>query len=542
MNARGVEWALLVLGGSIALYLASRRKDLDRLDVVLASLIPMAGGVVLVHLFERIAQGPMDAWNAGRLSTSIGLVRGFDIYPTLHEGPILDFMYGPMAALFYTPAALADSPSSAIWIGITLSFLFAVAPFAWFAARKSEPRKRHLSAAAVVCFGLFCTYDAGLRMAAWSIHADAPAMGFSGLACVCLLVGSDRPSSRRLFLTALFAVLAVWSKQPAVLIVASLPLYLWIRDGRQQAIRCALWIGGVGVVVSLVFVLWFGFEDLFLSMFRIPFGHPWKQSSSKFVALLESCLRISWASRFAIALILGAAATSYPRGKSLRAWLHEHPWTGFAWVGIFMIPTAVLGNVKIGGSVSPFAMATWFLAAAGIAGLAQVAATSQRVRAQLAGVVLAGIMAFAIGYELGAPSRREALENAAFQLRHRSDNPLEQAVAFARAHPGEVLFVSNPLIGLYSDDALYHSFKGILDRMVSGLTPPSPELLRAHNPPRLRYLATRGTRRPNRFQRPDFFYPDFDTHIRPERMDHHSVWVRAGDSGKHRPGITSPRS
>jgi hypothetical protein len=538
LSARSAEWAVLVLAGSLALYLAARRKDLGRFDVVLTSLVAMSGCVVLVLLFERVAQGPMDGWNAGRLSTTIALLQGFDIYPKLNGGPIIDFMYGPMAALAYAPAALVDSPSSAIWIGVTVSFLFALAPFAWFAARNFEPRERHFAAAAVVCFGLFCSYDTGLRIAAWSIHADAPAMGFSGLACVCLLVG--RPTNRRLFAAATFAALAVWSKQPAAPIVVALPLYLWIRDGRQQAVRCTLWFGAVGVAVSLALVLWFGFEDLFFNMFRIPFGHPWKPSPSKLVALVDALLRLARESRLAIALILGVVALTVSHGKSLRTWLREQSWSGFVWVGIFMIPTATLGNVKIGGSVSPFAMTTWFLAAAGIAGIAQLAARSQQARGRLAGIALAGVMASAIGFELFSEQRHSNLEAAVFQLRHRSDNPQEQAVAFARSHPGEVLFVSNPLIGLYSDAAFYHSFKGILDRVVSGLDPPSPELLRSYNPPRLAYLATRNGRRVSAFGRPDFLYPEFAARIEPDRMDHYTVWVRAGATAKQRPRSKPP--
>jgi len=539
-SARSVEWALLVLAALLGLVLALRRKDPNRFEVVLSALVPMGGGVVLVHLFERIAQGPMDGWNAGRLATSIALLQGFDIYPKLDEGPILDFMYGPVAALAYTPAAVAASPTSAIWIGIALSLLFTLAPFAWFVTRTFEPRERVFAAAAVVCFGLFCTYDTGLQIAAWSIHADAPAMGFSGLACVCLLVGRGSPTNRRLFGAAVLAVLAVWSKQPAAPIVIALPLYIWIRDGRQDAMRCVFWFGAVGAVVSLTFVLWFGFEDLFFNMFRIPFGHPWKSSSSKLIALLDAFLRLAWESRFAITSILGVVAMTFERGMSLRTWMREQSWIGFAWVGIFMIPTAVLGNVKIGGSLSPFALTTWFLAAAGIGGLTQLAARSPQTRARFTGIALAGVMAFAIGFELVEEQRRAAFEEAVFQIQHRDDNPQEQGLAFARAHPGEVLFVSNPLIGLYSDAALHHSFKGILDRVVSGLAPPGPELLRAYNPPRLSYLATRRSGRNSAFERPDFLYPDFDTRIQPKRMDHHKIWIRSRDAPKHRPRGTPP--
>lgn len=542
MSARSVEWAVMLLVGSIGLVLALRRKNFGRLDVILVSLIPMSAAVVLVHLLERIAQGPMDKWNAGRLSTSIALTRGFDIYSTLHDGPILDFMYGPMAAIAYAPAALVDSPSGAIWIGVALSLLFALAPFAWFVFRNSEPHQRHFAAAALVCFGLFCAADPGLRLAAWSIHADAPAVGLSGLACVCLMVGRGRPSDYRLFFAAVFAVLAVWSKQPAAPIVVALPLYLWIRDGHKPAIRCLFWIAGVGVVVSLLFVLWFGFEGMFFNMFQIPSGHAWKRAPSKLVALFDSGLRIARASSFVIALILAVGAMTWSRGKSLRDWLREQPWIGFAWVGIFMIPTAVLGNVKIGGSLSPFAMTTWFLAAAGIAGLAQLAATTQRARARFSAAMLAVIMASGISYELGAEQRGAAIEEAVFQLRHVSDNPQEQAVAFAKAHPGEALFVSNPLIGLLAEDSLHHSFKGILDRVASGLPPPSPEQLRAHNPPRLRYLVVPETGRSGPWQRPDILYPDFVMRVRPEGLDHHAAWMRARDSDEPAARNGSPRS
>jgi len=239
-------------------------------------------------------------------------------------------------------------------------------------------------------------------------------------------------------------------------------------------------------------------------------------------------------------LILGVVAMTFASGKSLRTWMREESWIGFAWVGIFMIPTAVLGNVKIGGSLSPFALTTWFLAAAGIGGLTQVAARSPQTRAQFAGIALAAFIALAIGFELVVEQRRATLEDAVFQIRHRGDNPQEQALEFARAHPGEVLFVSNPLIGLYSDATLYHSFKGILDRVVSGLAPPGPELLRAYNPPRLAYLATRRRRRNSAFERPDFLYPEFDTRIQPERMDHHTIWVRTRDAAKLRSRLAPP--
>lgn len=548
MSAWTLQWLLIGAGAVVALAVARRRADLDRIDLALVAALPIGGGVVLAHLFERIANGPHHTWNAGRVATSVALARGFDIYPTLDEGAILDFMYGPMAAIVYLPAAIAASPSGAIQIGVAASLFFAVAPFAWYASRAFAPDERLLAAAAVVCFALLCIFDPGLDMAAWSIHADAPAIGLAGLACACLLVAGERASNRRLFVVAAIAALAVWSKQIAAPIVLALPTWVWLCNGRREALRCTAWLGGVGAAISLGFVLYFGFEDLFLNMFRIPSSHPWKPAASKLAALLESFARLAWTARFPLALIVGVAALTRPRADSLRGWLRAQPWLGFVWTGLWMAPTAAMGQAKVGGSLSSFAMTTWFLAAAAIAGTAKLAATespatvsaatkSPRI-ALAARLVLLGIVAFAAAVELGSPDRRRAPDAALFELRNLDDNPQEQAVAFARAHPGEVLVLANPLIGLYSDGALYHSLKGYLDRMASGLEPPGPELLRAHNPPRLRYIAQRKTSKPTLFRRPEFFYPAFDQRVRPERMDHHTVWTAPAATGTPRPPST----
>jgi hypothetical protein len=516
----------MLLGAALGLWLTARRKQASRRDVFLAMLVPMGAGVVLFYLFERIAQGPLGYWDAPRVAPAIGLVRGYDILPGLNEGPILDFMYGPMSALTYMPAALASTPSGAIWIGISLSFLIALSPLAWLAFRAPEPRSRLLAASATVCFGLLCMLDEGLRLAVWRIHADAPALGFAGWACACLLASRTHPTTRRMLATAVFAVLAVWSKQIAVPIVMALPLYVWLRDGRRSAFRCALWIGGVGAVVSLLFVLWFGFEGIVLNLFLIPAGHPWKPGAGTLGSLLDSLGRLAWTSRWSAGLTLAVAAVSYRRGQAVGSWLREQPWTGLAWVGICMVPTAVLGGVKVGGDAASYAMTTYFMAGAGALGLAQAAATARPRERQAAFLVTVGIIVFAVGYELGSARRRGALEDSVLQLRNWRSNPQEQATSFARDHPGEVLFASNPLIGIYSDGALYHDAKGIADRILANFGPPSPALLHAHIPPRLHYVAQRIKIGSRTSRRPKELFPEFTQPIRPKQLDRFSVWKK----------------
>ena len=372
---------MLKLGVALpALWTAFRLKSERRLDRLLAVLTPMGAVVVLIHLFERIANGPTMEINASRVANAIALAKGYNILPGSDEGPLLDFMYGPMFAVAYTPAALASSPSGAIWIGILLSFLFVLVPFAWIAFTDSDQGSRLLAGSAVVCFGLLCSYDKALSWATWYVLADAPALAFAGCACACLQSSRGNPTDRQMGFAALFAVLAVWSKQTAAPIVVALPLYVWLRDGWRTAFRFSLWMTATGVLVSLFFVLWFGFEGILFNMFQVPGGHPWKgirEGGSRLGAVLGSLGRLVATSSLSGVLVLALAVTSYRRGLSVREWLRGQPWTCLAWVALLMVPSAALAGAKVGGEFNVYAVLTYFLTGAALLGLAQTASTTR---------------------------------------------------------------------------------------------------------------------------------------------------------------------
>ena len=209
-----------------------------------------------------------------------------------------------------------------------------------------------------------CSYDKALGWATWYVLADAPALALAGCACACLQSSRGNPTDRQMGSAALFAVLAVWSKQTAAPIVVALPLYVWLRDGWRTAFRFSLWMTATGVLVSLFFVLWFGFEGILFNMFQVPGGHPWKgirEGGSRLGAVLGSLGRLVVTSSLSGVLVLALAVTSYRRGLSAREWLRGQPWTCLAWVALLMVPTAALAGSKVGGEFNVYAVLTYFL-------------------------------------------------------------------------------------------------------------------------------------------------------------------------------------
>jgi hypothetical protein len=360
--------------------------------------------------------------------------------------------------------------------------------------------------------------------------ADGPALALAGFACACVLRRRTNPTNPQMVVAALLAVLAVWSKQTLAPIVVALPLYVWLLNDWRTAFRFTLVMGATGIGVSLLFVLWFGFDGILFNMFQVPGGHPWKGSlsgESRLTDLQRSFIRLVGTAGVAGVLALVVGVTTWRRGSSVREWLRSQPWTALLWVALFMVPTATMAGAKIGGEHNVYAICTYFLTSAAVLGLAQIATSTQPWVRDGARLTLAAIMSLAVGVELGSTDRYVALRTAVDQLRDWQNNPQEQGSAFARAHPDEVHFIGNPLIGLYSDGKLYSDMFGRYDRELAGF-PPDPTLMHAYSPSRLRYVVVRRDfpwfTQPARFPE----YKDFTKAVQVDPLKYHLVWERPG--------------
>jgi hypothetical protein len=208
------------------------------------------------------------------------------------------------------------------------------------------------------------------------------------------------------------------------------------------------------------------------------------------------------------------------------------PALGLALAGVAMAPLSALGGAKLGGDTNAYAMTTWFFAAAAVVGLLDLARGAALRPRRIACAALAGAMTVAAANELRA-ERRLAFAGAVAFARGWRSNPIEKSVAFARKHPGEVLFVTNPLIGLYADGALYHSLTGLNDRKLAGHEV-SDELWRRHLPPRLRFVVV-----PRRgffavARRPPAEFARFTIPYRAHALRNHRVWMAPPDDREGR--------
>ncbi len=444
--------------------------------------------------------------NLLRLDRSFALAGGQDLYPEPGTGIAVFSIYPPLSAVAYLPATWASSPTAAIAIGLGLSFAFVIGPLVGLllAAAGPETTSQRRSSLRIeglllALFLLVALTSRPLSYLTFSIHADAPAVGLSLLACLALL-GPRPTSAKRLAISALFAVLALWTKQVTVFLFAALPLWLALSEQpgtsatrrlrpRAEAWRWLGWAAAIGIAVSVVICLGFGSPAiLFEHLVILPSRHPWQFGGGVRALLFGSLLgAAALAAPFAI-----AAASLLPSGLQSRRGATRSPWLLLWLAAMLSLPTAVLTRIKDGGDVNAFAM-TAYLAVAGALLALRAPLVSQspnatsntpwprrRTARMVARVVLVATAAPAL---LVAAPRLQAVRDRAI-----ADLPWEVAFRNAKKHPGELYLPRMTAVSALAEGAYYHTGPALLDLERAGLEL-DPEWVRAGLPKLLRRIA-----------------------------------------------------
>lgn len=466
--------------------------------IVPAALI--AGGAI----FGELTRLPLDDVNALRITAPVQLVHGYSMYALPGGGPITEYLYPPLSALFFAPAALASSPSGMLAIGGLLTIGIFTLPALWLHVGAGVTP---WSIAGAIVFLLMVMSDLGLRYTACNIHVEAPAAGLTALAIGCVLPSKERGPG--VVASALCAVLAVWTKQTVVLLMAVLPAYLWMTYGFATARRWVLSALVIGLAVSGVLVAYFGWRELYFTMITIPSRHKFylEEQGGKLAGIKSSAYLLWLSTRIAVGVVLALMVGTIAYARGARAWLQENRWVGLALVSIVMVPTSILGASKFLSFLCAHTPTSFFMLAAATTGLAEVASRPGRARV-VAAWGLVGLLGY-YGWWIGRPLLAQRAMIAA-QTRNFANNEHEKAYAFARAHPGAVYFPRNPLATLLADGRLDHSDWGLVDWEM-GEEPPSRAHLYAALPPHMRWIAYRDTGHPNLMIRdPIALFPEFD--------------------------------
>ena len=481
-----------------------------------AALLPAMAAVLLGEIAEECLAAPEFEWNSARLAVAFALKQGHILYPGPGAGPVLGHIYGPVPAYVYQPAAWFSTPEAALTCGALISFVLIFAAAALAHLTMTAPgasRLRAMWGLSLFC-GLALLNDA-LRSCWFSVHVDAAMIAFSVAACACIGSPARRQSAGWVAGSAVFAALAVWSKQTAAPLLVALPLYLLLIGHRRLALRHLLATLGIAAALGALFAARFGFDGLWYNLFTIPSHHPWLGSltdptqghitgggfASRLSVLWQAATGLALRVSLPVALLLAVVTLEYfcaRRGHGgvapssvhpgLRDWLAARPWTLLVFTAAFCSCTALLGRVKVGGYVNAYGQVVCLVTLASTVALANLAAELARLTTfQLnAGSlrVMAGLciaITVTAGFQVPGGIHRQWLTR---------DNSLSHAMAYVRQHPGELYFPWNPLIPLMAEGRAYHLGYGVYDRGLAG-APLSEQMFHAYLPEKLDGVAYR---------------------------------------------------
>lgn len=243
---------------------------------LLAILLPAGSSLLALSWTCNVLRVTDFHWNQARLAPLFGLRYGYSLYYPPEAGPVLGAIYGPISYLAYFPSLLAHSPIPALLIGSTVASLYYFVPVALIFTSGRFRRQEALAVGLflLIVFGFWTIESPALHYSCFNIHADAPALGFGTVACLLLMrTNESRQPVRLRVLSALFTVLAIFSKQSLLFLVPALLCFIWITDGRRPALQFAIGIAALSAVSIGLLSAFFRTRSLFQPV-RIHLA-PW---------------------------------------------------------------------------------------------------------------------------------------------------------------------------------------------------------------------------------------------------------------------------
>lgn len=435
------------------------------------AVIGLSGGLAAQVWFLTLLLAPLRAWQSVRLGPLVAVWFGQPLYPDRTEGMLTSWIYGPVSAVWYGPAALMPNPQTALWLGVVLAIATS------FLVLAASARSAHGSVSAGQWVTLALLFIAAVAAspamfeASYQIASDAPALLLSTLSVLlsrkALLSGRAATAA---IAGALIAV-AAWTKQPFVF-AAVVPVVAMLRTKSRLAVAylgSALLAGlGLGAVFSGIF----GAGNMLDAMFVVPAQHPWEELTTREPRTLGWAIR-SLTEHVGPALVIWLVTQWGSRPVPLRV-TQTSNW--LAWTALAMLPAMLISAAKQGGGQNSFGVVGLLLLAS--AGVRLVdASVTQRFRAGVVAAIVAGAwMVAGVG-----PAE------AHYRVHNALNSPVARAYQFAAKRPGQVYSPWLPVVTVFTDRRTYHVEWGIIDYVMAdrALT---PEHQRAGLPPRVRWI------------------------------------------------------
>jgi hypothetical protein len=451
--------AALVSAVAVLLWVRARRRSPWGEALVVATL-PLCVYAVLAVAIVKTSHVGEGHWSTARLTPSVALVRGHEVYSTREEGALQTTLYPPLWVVSYLPVAVGATPSEVLRIGLVLTLLFSFLPVVLLLGDHSPTAG--LGVLGSTSFVVASLWIDSLEYSLFHPHADAPSLGYAMAACWWML-RSGALTKRRLALVALLAWFSVLSKQVMVPILVALPVWLLLVHGRRQCLRLVGWLTVTGGVAAAFLLPFFDLEGVIFNCLTIPARVPWQAEHLKVVMGLRVLAEL-FVHCVPLLLLLAtcAVASIALRSPSAgpRAFLARNPWTLLAGVALFMVPVSVLGRIKVGGAINTLSPTTFFLFAAGILAVLAVVRRSREEASPRVHQTGLGAAALCAGI-LAAGGTAEVVLESDSPLR---EYPAQQAYTYLVRQDSRAHFPLHPLAHLLADGSLFHYGSSIYDR------------------------------------------------------------------------------
>ncbi len=445
-------------------------------NALIVASLPLCVYAVMTVVIVKTTHPGEGIWTTSRLTPSVALTRGHEVYSTRTEGVVQMTMYPPMWVVSYLPVAVGATPAQVLRIGLILTLLFSFVPIVLLLVDGSPTVSQGILGSA--SFILASMWFDSLSYSLFLPHADAPSLGYAMGAC-WLTLRSGPLTGRRVALVALLAWFSVLSKQVMAPILVVLPLWFLVVHGLRPCLRLFGWLAVTGVGMAALLVPFFGLEGVLFNVLTIPARVPWNAGHSRFVmamAVLADLLIVSVPLVLLLTICAVASVTLRSRSSAsttgLGTFLGDNSWTLPAGVAICMVPISVLGRVKMGGYTNTYSPTTYFLLAAAVLATIAVARRLRDHAGPIAHQAGLGAIALCAGI-LAVGGTARVVFDADSPLR---DHPSQQAYDYLVGEDSRVYFPMHPLAHLLADGSYLHYSPSLYDReYLAGIPLPSSQ-------------------------------------------------------------------
>ncbi|MBD1905398.1 hypothetical protein NDI37_14525 [Funiculus sociatus GB2-A5] len=479
--------SFIVISIAFGLWIFKRLSNWKLLDRCVAAFTPILFTILGGLILNSILSQPFWDWNASRLTPSFAIIHGYKLYYEADNGPVLSTVYNPLTAFAYLPATLANSPTWAVISAVFISSCFFFLPILWLHLGENIKNPKSL-VYSLCCFIIFCFFTfalPSLSYSAFTVHADAPALGLSAAACAVLYYRQPKNSNVSLLLSSLLAVLAVGTKQTVVPLPFALATYILLVDGRHNFKLYVIYLGVFGALLATIFLVIFQPEPLLFNIITIPKKYPWKENIIVAISRSGFGLIKEWILPGAIILFLTYKQKIFQINNfsDIKRYLSDNRWSMLLMVSLYMMPLSVLNRAKLGGDVNAYSLTTYFLCAASSLMLLKSVVGADTKKLQQFSKLLVAALCTAFIF-----TKSFSIKNLDYQFSNLLNNPQEVAYNYSKKHPGEGYFPWNPLSTLMAEGKLYHFAFGLLDRERAGFKV-NEEHFRRYIPAQIKLIA-----------------------------------------------------